>query len=133
MTSVYPESRAGPSDYLLPPFAVSVRSNGASTLVVDVRGELDLATVPMLQQHLRPFNGSPNGNGHPRKIIYQLSDLRFMDATGLTALLTAIDGHGPPTITVREPSPPVRRVLELVGLGSMIEDPAHGATDDQPL
>lgn len=44
-----------------------------------------------------------------------------MDASGLRALLTAIDGQGPETITIRNPSSQVRRLLELVDLDSMIE------------
>lgn len=122
MTNRQPESRAGPFGSEFPPFDVSVRSDRASTLVVEVQGELDLATGPILHQHLEPYQGVPERDGAPQGIVYHLSDLRFMDATGLDALLTAIDGPGPHTITVREPSPQVRRVLELVGLDSMIED-----------
>lgn len=125
MTNRHTESRAGPPGYDFLPFEVAVRSDSASTLVVEVRGELDLATGPILHRHLQPYNRPPNSDGHPRRIVYELSGLRFMDACGLTALLTAVDGHGSDTITVREPSSPVRRVLELVGLGSMIEDVAH--------
>lgn len=125
MTNTHQATRAGPFGHESPPFDVSVRSGSASALVVEVRGELDLATGPILHQHLQPYRGLPTSNGRPRRIIYQLSDLRFMDATGLRALLTAIDGHSPQTITVREPSPPVRRVFELVGLKSMIEGAAH--------
>lgn len=122
MTNRPTGSRAGPFGYDFPSFEVSVRSDGASTLTVEVEGELDLATGPILKKHLEPYNGVPNGNRSPQRVVYHLSDLRFMDATGLEALLTAIEGHGPHTITVREPSSQVRRVLELVGLDSMIDD-----------
>lgn len=121
MTNRQTGSRAGPYGYDFPSFEVSVRSDSA-TLMVEVEGELDLATGPILKQHLQPYNGLPESNGSPQRIVYHLSDLHFMDATGLEALLTAIDGHGPHTITVREPSRQVRRVLELLGLDSMIED-----------
>lgn len=122
MTNRTFESAAGPPGYDFPPLDVSARSDGASALIVAVSGELDLATAPILRRHLESYNGLPKSNGHPRRIIYHLSELRFMDATGLTALLTAIDGHGRHTITVREPSPLVRRVLDLVGLASIIEN-----------
>lgn len=122
MTNRQSGSRAGPSGFDLPPFEVSVRSDRASSLVVAVEGELDLATGPILQQHLEPYREVPERQGSLQRIVYHLSDLHFMDATGLEALLTAIDGHGPHSITVREPSRQVRRVLKLVGLDWMIED-----------
>lgn len=122
MTNRQPESRAGPFGSDFPPFDVSVRSGRAPTLVVEVQGELDLATGPILRQHLEPYRRVSGRDGAPQRIVYHLSDLHFMDATGLDALLTAIEGHGPDTITVQEPSPRVRRVLELVGLDWIIED-----------
>lgn len=121
MTNRQPESRAGPIGNGLPPFHVSVRRDDAS-LVVEVEGELDLATGPILQQRLERYQEMPERQGSLQRIVYCLSDLRFMDATGLEALLTASEGHGPHSITVRGPSRQVRRVLELVGLDWMIED-----------
>ncbi|HVR32759.1 MAG TPA: STAS domain-containing protein [Acidimicrobiia bacterium] len=108
-----------------PPLAVSVRSDGPSALLVEVRGELDLATAPILKQQLESYNDPSRNSGHPPSIVYLLPELKFMDSTGLHSLLTAVDGHGPETITVREPSTHVRRLLELVGLDSMIEEGAN--------
>ena len=124
MTEMVTESRAIPSGYDPPPFDVSV-SEGPSAWVIEVRGELDLATGPMLKQHLERYNDPSGNNGHPRRVIYLLPELKFMDASGLRALLTAVDGHGPETITIREPSLFVRRILELVGLDAMIEERAN--------
>lgn len=122
MTNRQPESRAGPFGYDLPSFHVSVRNDGATSLVVDVEGELDLATGPILRQRLESYQQMPERQDPLQTIVFHLSHLRFMDATGLEALLTAMEGHGPHSITVRQPSPQVRRVLELVGLDWMIED-----------
>lgn len=116
-------STVGPPGYDFSHFGVSVVSDDGTLLVVEVRGELDVATGPVLHEHLEPYKALPKSDGHLRRIVYDLSDLRFMDATGLRALLTAIDGHGPNTIAVRQPSRQVRRILELVGLDSMIENP----------
>ena len=121
MTDRDSESRAGLSGYDPPPLDVSVRSEDPSALVIEVRGELDLCTGPMLKQQLEPFN-DPSGNDGPRRIIYVLPELEFIDASGLRALLTAVDGHSSETITIREPSSLVCRVLELVGLDSMVEE-----------
>lgn len=125
MTVRTSESRAGPSVYDPPAFDVAVRSEEPSAWVIEVRGELDLATGTMLKQYLEPYNDPSGNNGHRRRVVYLLSDLGFMDASGLHALLTAVDGHGPETITIRQPSSPVRRLLELVDLDSMIEERAN--------
>ena len=122
MTQTSSQPRAGPSDYQFPPFAVSVQSDGPSVLVIEVRGELDLFTGPMLKQQLEMYNDPSGSNGHSRRIVYLLPELEFIDASGLHALLGAVDGHGPETITVRAPSSSVCRLLELVGLDSMIEE-----------
>jgi len=122
MTDRDSESRAGPSGYDPPLLDVSVRSEDPSAWVIEVRGELDLCTGPVLKQQLEPYNNPSGNNGHPRRIIYLLPELEFMDASGLRALLTAVDGHDSETITIREPSSFVCRLLELAGLDSMIEE-----------
>ena len=115
-------SRPGPFGYDAPPLDVSVRTADPAALVIEVQGELDLCTGPTLKQHLEPYNDPSGSNGHPRKVVYLLPELGFMDASGLRALRTAIDGHGSETITIREPAASVCRRLELVGLASMIEE-----------
>lgn len=131
MTQVVSDSRAGPSGYDPPLLEVydpllldvSVRSEDPSALIIEVRGELDLFTGPMLEQQLEPYKDPSGIDGHPRRIVYLLPELEFIDATGLRALLTAVDGHSSEMITIREPSSFVCRLLELVGLESMIEEP----------
>ncbi len=125
MTHRTSESKAGTASYDSPPFDVSVRSDDPLAWVVEVRGELDLATGPMLKQHMEPYNNPSEDDGHLRRVVYLLPGLEFIDATGLRALLDAADGRGPETITVREPSSVVCRLLELVGFDSMIEEPAN--------
>lgn len=121
MTVTTAESRASLYGSISPPLHVGVKSEEPSAWVIEVRGELDLFSGPMLKQHLEVYNDPHGNDGHPRRIVYLLPELGFMDASGLRALLTAVDGHRPETITIREPSSVVRRLLELVGLDSMIE------------
>lgn len=133
MTQVSSESRAAPSVHNPPPFGVgdptafgvAVTSEDPSAWMVEVRGELDIATGPILKQALESYNAPSGSNGHRPKLVYLLSELEFMDARGLHYLLTALDGLAPETITIREPSPFVSRVLGLVGLDSMIEERAN--------
>ena len=106
-----------------PPFAVSVRNIGSADFVVEVRGELDLFTGPILQQQCESYF-SGGSIGHPRKVVYLLPELSFMDARGLQYLLNAVPGRVGEQITVREPSSSVSRFLEVVGLASMVEQQA---------
>ena len=56
-----------------------------------MQGELDLATVPLLRQHLALIDegdGNGNGHGHPQ-VILDLRGLTFMDSTGWRAVLDA--------------------------------------------
>jgi anti-anti-sigma factor len=102
-----------------PPIDVAFKTEAPSTWVIDVRGELDLLTGPILKQHLDDYNVESGGDDHPRRIVFSLPELGFIDASGLRALLNAGDGHS--EITIRNPSAQVRRLLELVDLDSMIE------------
>lgn len=117
MTVTNSEPGGSLSGYDPPPLTVAVTEE-PSTWVIDVRGELDLFTFPLVKQHLDSYSGN---DGYPRRIVFVLPELTFIDASGLRALLTAVDGHGTETITIREPSSAVRRLLELVDLDSMIE------------
>lgn len=123
MTHQHSASRTTLRPYDFPLLDVSVRSDGASAWMVELSGELDLATGELLRGHLDSYNALGGHGGRPQKIVYLLSGLEFIDASGLHALLEAVDGHGPSTITIRDPSPQVRRLLEIVGLDSMIETP----------
>lgn len=97
-----------------PPFTVSVHVDGEKA-VVAVGGELDLATAPILDQHLEPFKGRIEA------VVYQLADLTFIDAFGLRSLLAyeRTPGQG---VSIRTPSRQVRRLLEIVDLESIIDD-----------
>ena len=92
------------------------------TLVTVAASYLDLATAPVLTQHLEAYTDS-TGNGHrPRRIVYLLPGLEFMDCAGFRSLFTAVDGCSPENVAIREPSWQVRRLLELLGSDSMVEE-----------
>lgn len=57
---------------------------GDDSVRILVRGELDIATVPELNTAL----ASVEGSGH-RNIVLDLEALTFMDASGLSAILTS--------------------------------------------
>lgn len=85
--------------------------------VVTVSGELDLSTAPGLYEAL-----AEAVDRHPHELTVDLAELAFIDSSGLTLLvrtsnrLRQHDG----TLSLASPTPPVRRVLEIVGLDHLL-------------
>ena len=81
--------------------------------VLDVQGEIDVATAGMLRSALEEALESGR-----RDIWVDLSEVTFMDSSGLKMLAQAdhdVAGHNG-RLTVICPTGPVRRTLELTGL-----------------
>ena len=94
-----------------PHFVVDTRRTG-TTEQVQVRGEMDVATAPLLRAVLDTVVGR-----RPTRVEVDLSGATFMDAHAL-ATLTAVrrrlaSRHA--TLVLRDPSPVVVRLLELSG------------------
>jgi anti-anti-sigma factor len=87
-------------------------TEASGTTVVRVQGELDLATAPQLDEALGGIEG-----GGP--VIVDLTDVGFLDSSGLAVLLQArqriggTDGDGLRLVVSR---PAILRVLEVTGL-----------------
>jgi len=79
-------------------------------LVLSLRGELDLTSVPHFEHELKEAEASS-----PRRLVIDLSGLDFMDSTGLRALLQARErAKGEDyELTLRRGPRQVQRVLEL--------------------
>jgi anti-anti-sigma factor len=91
------------SGYRPPRFEVA-SENADGTIVLRLAGELDLVSEPVLADALA------QGDGQPLRI--DLSELAFMDSTGLRALLSLQREHG--DVKLRGPlQPAVQRLLEL--------------------
>lgn len=73
-----------------------------------LKGELDMATAGDLSELLK------TATDKPRPIVLDLSEVSFMDSSGLRALL---EGAGLPKasgpMVVLDPSPQVRRLLDI--------------------
>ena len=82
--------------------------------VVQVSGELDIATAPALCEHLLALIRA----GHP--IVLDLTGIEFMDSSGLEVLLRCHRGaeSSGTGLVLRRPSHRVVRLLELSGLSS---------------
>jgi anti-sigma B factor antagonist len=98
---------------------VSAHRNGAS-LRYDVRlvGELDLASVGSLTDALAALRYE-----RPELVVIDLSELRFVDARGLGALVDAernLRARGG-SLVLAGPNPHIRRVLTLTAVDTQID------------
>jgi anti-sigma B factor antagonist len=81
--------------------------------VIAIKGELDAYTAPAVEELISKLVSE-----HTTKIVLDLSETGFLDSSGLRAILTAhrrlASGQG--SLTLRSPSEPVTRLLEITGL-----------------
>ena len=93
--------------------------------VLDVRGELDIASALGLAGPLSDI--ATDGDGH---VVLDLSELSFMDSTGMSVLLNArrrLTRQGRRLLVVC-PSGPVMRLFELTSLiDTLGVHPSRGA------
>ena len=88
---------------------------GVSTVVI--QGELDLATVPLVEAKVNEALARPGA------VAIDVTPMGFMDSSGLGLLARAYRrtrGEGR-TLVVRNPQPTVERTLEIAGLDFLIE------------
>ncbi|HSL56485.1 MAG TPA: STAS domain-containing protein [Acidimicrobiales bacterium] len=90
-------------------------------VVVVVRGELDVTSSPSLVEHLDRL-----AVAGASRVTLDCRHVAFVDASGLGALLAArdrLEGDGR-AITLRHPSPVMRRLLHLADLsGAFLVEP----------
>jgi anti-anti-sigma factor len=98
-----------------PPFRLTVNGS-ADRAVVSLEGELDLATSPQLREQLVALTERADS-----VIVVDLTDLAFIDSTGLSVLVMALNRSRASggSIVLRNPSPSVMRILEITGLVSI--------------
>ena len=87
--------------------------------VVAVVGELDIATAPMLEEHLERLTGP---------IRLDMRELSFLDSSGIRSLMRMYrhcEGDGC-TFRIEGCSPMVERVLQIVGLYDILTDDRDG-------
>ena|SRR5437763_16991468 len=82
-------------------------------------GELDLATTPILMESLQACE-----HDDETVVALDLTDLRFLDASGLKAVLNAhrrAIRRGERGLTLVNPSRDIRRLLELTAIDLTVE------------
>jgi anti-anti-sigma factor len=94
--------------------AIDTRVDESGATVVVLSGELDSSNAASLESALASITTAGCA-----RLIFDLSALRFMDSAGIAVLLGAaakVDA-----VRLRDPTPIVRRVLELTGLSDVLE------------
>jgi anti-sigma B factor antagonist len=83
------------------------------TLVLALAGELDVTNVDQLRSEIEQAR-----HGRPMPVVFELSELRFMDSSGLALLLSVARQIG--QVTLRDPTPIIRRLIELTGADAVL-------------
>jgi anti-anti-sigma factor len=101
------------------PIAIEVSSPGEEIVVV-VQGDVDMATVPVLE---RALGRTPRPQA---TVVLDLSQVEFMGSCGVALLLRAQQGLAErgQDLVLRQPSEPVRRVLDLTGVSDLLARPS---------
>jgi anti-anti-sigma factor len=85
----------------------------SGTTIITLVGEIDMSNAESIGDDLERFIGK----GVDRCII-DLAELEFMDSAGLAMLLRATARDA--SITIRNPSPVMRRIIECTGLADVL-------------
>jgi anti-anti-sigma factor len=93
--------------------AIDIRSDPTGVPIITVSGELDISNAGKLEATVASAAAE-----RPERLIFDLSGLRFMDSAGIAVLLGAAAKVS--TVHLRDPSPAVRRVVELTGLTGVL-------------
>lgn len=101
-------------------FTATVDHDPDGTPVVVLSGQLDLTTAKSAE-HAFATLVATGPDGRPPVVdgvVVDMTELTFMDSTGLTVLLMAVNrGH---TVQLRRPTTLVRRLIDATGLGEIL-------------
>ena len=95
------------------PLQVREQDDGHGGYEVYVVGDIDLSSLPILNASVERVLATA-----PTSVGFELSGVRFMDSSGIGILLEV--AHAVPRIAQLNPSQPVRRLVELSGLTSIL-------------
>lgn len=93
--------------------AVDTQVDPTGVLIVSVSGELDSSNAASLEANVASV-----ASEHTKRVIFDLSALRFMDSAGIAVLVGVAARVN--AVQLREPSQAVRRVVELTGLSGVL-------------
>jgi anti-anti-sigma factor len=95
-----------------PTVQIETHLDQSGAQVVVLSGELDSSSAASLQERMAAIP-PPSA----QRLIFDLAGLRFMDSAGIAVLLGAAEKAS--SVSLRNPSPIIRRVLEITGLSNV--------------
>ena len=97
-------------------------------MVVAVRGEVDISTVPRLNELLAEALDKSS------TVVVDLTNLDFLDSSGIAALVRAQERASTElaALVLRSPNRAVRRVLSISGVDQVMVIDGDGPDDDRP-
>jgi anti-anti-sigma factor len=98
-----------------PPTTVLIddaRLDPTGTQIVTLSGELDSSNVAQLEARVASIAAEPL-----RPLVFDLTGLQFMDSAGIAVLIGAATKT---SVSLRNPSPVIRRVLQATGLSGVL-------------
>jgi anti-anti-sigma factor len=107
------------------PFRALLGESVDGVTVCRVCGDLDVATAPRLRDLL-----STAVETGCRRLVIDLSEVGFIDSTGLSVLVVMTRRLGPGSISLVSPGDEVVRILELTGLTPFFE--LIASTEEHP-
>jgi anti-sigma B factor antagonist len=101
------------------PFSVTVSRDG-DRVTVALQGELDMAVTDRLRTAIEQ---AEDGDGDGKLLVLDMSQLDFIDSTGLEAVLHAArrSAEAGGRLIVSRPSRYVRRLLELTAIDQSLD------------
>ena len=91
--------------------AFSRDATGSPTITI--AGELDISNVHLIEAAFESELPATS------KVSFELSDVTFMDSSGIAMLLRAADRAD--TVVLRQPSDVIRRIIRATGLTEIFE------------
>jgi anti-sigma B factor antagonist len=92
---------------------VEQTSDGSEPLVISIGGEVDMSNVQAVESALRGVLVDP-----PELVVFDLSDLSFIDSSGIAILLRFAEKIG--RLELRNPSSTVQRIIQATGLSDVL-------------
>jgi anti-sigma B factor antagonist len=92
--------------------AIETASVAGGVPVVTLSGELDSSNAASLHAAMTSILAE-----RPDRVVFDLGDLRFMDSAGIAVLIGVSKVS---EVQLRNPSPIVRRVVEVTGLSQVL-------------
>ena len=104
------------------PFSVTVRASDGGSVVVALAGDFDMSGVEKFHSCIDELIDSSNG----AELIVDLSDVTFIDSSGIAAMLEArrLVTREHRELRFENLTAPASRLFELAGLTDLFDDKA---------